>query len=80
MRSDCVAKRAWLSASLETEARPRAIFYEAMNMAGVWRAPVVFVINNNQWAISAPRSIQTAAQTLAQKGDRSRHRGSPGGR
>ena len=42
-------------------------FYEAMNMAGVWRAPVVFVINNNQWAISAPRSIQTAAQTLAQK-------------
>jgi 2-oxoisovalerate dehydrogenase E1 component alpha subunit len=42
-------------------------FYEAMNMAGVWRAPVVFVINNNQWAISAPRNIQTAAQTLAQK-------------
>jgi pyruvate dehydrogenase E1 component alpha subunit len=38
-----------------------------MNMAGVWRAPVVFVINNNQWAISAPRSIQTAARTLAQK-------------
>jgi pyruvate dehydrogenase E1 component alpha subunit len=29
---------------------------------------VVFVINNNQWAISAPRNIQTAAQTLAQKG------------
>ena len=43
-------------------------FYEAMNLAGVWRAPVVFVINNNQWAISAPRNIQTAAQTLAQKG------------
>ena len=42
-------------------------FYEAMNLAGVWRAPVVFVINNNQWAISAPRNIQTAAQTLAQK-------------
>ena len=43
-------------------------FYEPMNLAGVWRAPVVFVINNNQWAISAPRNIQTAAQTLAQKG------------
>jgi pyruvate dehydrogenase E1 component alpha subunit len=42
-------------------------FYEAMNMAGVWRAPLVLVINNNQWAISVPRSIQTAAQTLAQK-------------
>jgi len=42
-------------------------FYEAMNVAGVWRLPIVFVINNNQWAISLPRSAQTAAQTLAQK-------------
>lgn len=43
-------------------------FYEAMNIAGVWKLPVVFVINNNQWAISVPRSEQTAAETLAQKG------------
>lgn len=42
-------------------------FYEAMNMAGVWRAPLVIVINDNQWAISLPRSGQTATQTLAQK-------------
>ena len=42
-------------------------FYEAMNIAGVWRLPVVFVINNNQWAISVPRSAQSAATTLAQK-------------
>jgi len=42
-------------------------FYEAMNFAGVWKAPVVFVVQNNQWAISVPRSKQTAAQTLAQK-------------
>jgi 2-oxoisovalerate dehydrogenase E1 component alpha subunit len=42
-------------------------FYEAMNMAGVWKAPLVLVINNNQWAISVPRERQTAAQTLAQK-------------
>ncbi|CAE6813982.1 pyruvate dehydrogenase (acetyl-transferring) E1 component subunit alpha [Paraburkholderia haematera] len=42
-------------------------FYEAMNMAGVWRAPLVLVVNNNQWAISVPRSRQSAAQTLAQK-------------
>ena len=41
--------------------------YEAMNLAGVWRLPVVFVVNNNQWAISVPRERQTAAQTLAQK-------------
>ena len=42
-------------------------FYEALNLAGVWKLPVVFVINNNQWAISLPRQRQTAAQTLAQK-------------
>ncbi|MGE0766491.1 MAG: pyruvate dehydrogenase (acetyl-transferring) E1 component subunit alpha [Hyphomicrobiaceae bacterium] len=42
-------------------------FYEAINIAGVWRLPVVFVINNNQWAISVPRRAQTAAVTLAQK-------------
>ena len=42
-------------------------FYEALNVAGAWRLPLVFVINNNQWAISVPLSQQTAAQTLAQK-------------
>jgi 2-oxoisovalerate dehydrogenase E1 component alpha subunit len=42
-------------------------FYEAINYAGVWRVPAVFVVNNNQWAISLPRSGQTAAATLAQK-------------
>jgi pyruvate dehydrogenase E1 component alpha subunit len=41
--------------------------YEAMNLAGLWNLPVVFVINNNQWAISVPRRRQTAAKTLAQK-------------
>ncbi len=42
-------------------------FYEAINAAGAWQLPVVFVICNNQWAISVPRSAQTAAHTLAQK-------------
>jgi 2-oxoisovalerate dehydrogenase E1 component alpha subunit len=42
-------------------------FYEAINFAGVWRLPCVFVINNNQWAISVPRAAQSAAETLAQK-------------
>src|SRR5215469_5957612 len=40
---------------------------EAMNFAGVHRLPVVFVVNNNQWAISVPLRLQTASQTLAQK-------------
>ena len=42
-------------------------FYEAMNVAGAWQLPVVFVVCNNQWAISVPREQQTAAKTLAQK-------------
>ena len=42
--------------------------YEAFNLAGVWRLPVVFVITNNRWAISTPLAKQTASETLAQKG------------
>jgi pyruvate dehydrogenase E1 component alpha subunit len=42
-------------------------FYEAINVAGAWNLPVVFVVNNNQWAISVPRAKQTASQTIAQK-------------
>ena len=42
-------------------------FYEALNLIGVWKLPAVFVVNNNQWAISLPRSEQTASETLAQK-------------
>ncbi|MCC6778905.1 MAG: pyruvate dehydrogenase (acetyl-transferring) E1 component subunit alpha, partial [Hyphomicrobiales bacterium] len=40
---------------------------EALNMAGVWNAPVVFVVNNNGWAISVPRAKQSAAPTFAHK-------------
>jgi pyruvate dehydrogenase E1 component alpha subunit len=43
-------------------------FYEALNLAGARRLPVVFMIVNNKWAISVPIEEQTAAQTLAQKG------------
>jgi 2-oxoisovalerate dehydrogenase E1 component alpha subunit len=42
-------------------------FYEAINVAGTWNLPVVFIVNNNQWAISVPREKQTATQTIAQK-------------
>ncbi len=42
-------------------------FYEAINVAGLWNLPLVFVINNNQWAISVPLHQQTKTQTLAQK-------------
>ncbi len=42
-------------------------FYEALNVAGEWQLPVVFIINNNQWAISVPRTAQTHCKTIAQK-------------
>ncbi len=42
-------------------------FHEGLNAAGVFKANTVFVIQNNQWAISVPLSHQTAAETLAQK-------------
>lgn len=40
---------------------------EALNMAGVWKVPAVFIVNNNGWAISVPVAKQTAAATLARK-------------
>ena len=43
-------------------------FLEALNLAGVWQLPVVFLVVNNQWAISIPRKVQCGATTLAQKG------------
>ncbi|MFC2167357.1 pyruvate dehydrogenase (acetyl-transferring) E1 component subunit alpha [Acidobacteriota bacterium] len=42
-------------------------FHEALNFAGVFKTPTVFVCYNNQYAISLPRKNQTAAKTLAQK-------------
>ncbi|MFY3793556.1 pyruvate dehydrogenase (acetyl-transferring) E1 component subunit alpha [Ureibacillus sp. MALMAid1270] len=43
-------------------------FYEGINFAGAFKAPAIFIIQNNQYAISTPRDIQTAGKTLAQKG------------
>ena len=42
--------------------------HEALNFAAVWKAPVVFLIQNNGYAISVPLAKQTAAPTLAAKG------------
>ncbi|MGG0720315.1 pyruvate dehydrogenase (acetyl-transferring) E1 component subunit alpha [Robertmurraya massiliosenegalensis] len=42
-------------------------FYEGINFAGAYKSPAIFIIQNNQFAISTPREKQTAAKTLAQK-------------
>ncbi len=41
--------------------------HEAFNFAGVWQAPTVFVIQNNQFAISVPIAKQTRARMLADR-------------
>jgi pyruvate dehydrogenase E1 component alpha subunit/2-oxoisovalerate dehydrogenase E1 component alpha subunit len=43
-------------------------FLVALNFAGVRKAPVVLICQNNQWAISTPGHLQTASQTIAVKG------------
>jgi pyruvate dehydrogenase E1 component alpha subunit/2-oxoisovalerate dehydrogenase E1 component alpha subunit len=42
-------------------------FHTALNFAGVMHAPCVLICQNNQWAISTPGSVQTAAETIALK-------------
>jgi pyruvate dehydrogenase E1 component alpha subunit len=42
-------------------------FHEAMNFSSVWKAPVVFIVQNNQYAISVPVRKQTASRSLAVK-------------
>ncbi len=50
-------------------------FHESCNLAGVTGAPIVFFLQNNQWAISTPRSFQSAARYFA---DRAAGYGFPG--
>ncbi|MEM0440031.1 MAG: thiamine pyrophosphate-dependent enzyme [Candidatus Caldarchaeum sp.] len=42
-------------------------FHEAINWAGVFKTPVIFFVQNNQWAISLPVTKQTASKTIAVK-------------
>ncbi len=42
-------------------------FHEALNFAAVWQVPVVFICQNNGWAISVPQRAQMHSKTIAQK-------------
>jgi len=42
-------------------------FHAGLNFASVWKAPVVFVCQNNQWSISVPTTKQMASESVAQK-------------
>ena len=62
-KSDPIAVMAYMGDG----ATSKGDFHEGLNFAGVFSAPVVFVCQNNQWAISVPRMRQSASKTLAQK-------------
>jgi pyruvate dehydrogenase E1 component alpha subunit len=63
IRRDPIASLSWFGDGATSEGD----FHEAMNFAGVMRAPTVFFCVNNQWAISTPYSKQTATATIAEK-------------
>jgi len=42
-------------------------FHDGLNFSAVFEAPLIIIIQNNQWAISTPRAKQTKSETLAQK-------------
>jgi pyruvate dehydrogenase E1 component alpha subunit len=60
-------EQAITAAYLGDGATSEADFHVALNFAGVWKVPVVFVCQNNQWAISTPVSVQSATPSMAQK-------------
>ncbi|GIK40178.1 MAG: acetoin:2,6-dichlorophenolindophenol oxidoreductase subunit alpha [Chloroflexota bacterium] len=43
-------------------------FHESVNLAGVWQAPVVFVVEDNLYAISVPKSVSTSVRSNAERG------------
>jgi TPP-dependent pyruvate/acetoin dehydrogenase alpha subunit len=50
-------------------ATSRGEFHSALNFAGVHKPPIVFLCQNNGWAVSTPNDHQTASATFAEKGD-----------
>ncbi len=45
----------------------RGTFHEALNMASVWKLPVLFVNENNQWASTTPTAYATSAHRIADR-------------
>ena len=61
--------RAVVAVYLGEGASSEGDFHEAANLAGVMRVPLVFLLINNQWAISTPARKQSAAQSLAARAE-----------
>lgn len=52
-------------------------FHESLNLASLWKAPVVFVVEDNAWGISVPKAAATSISNIA---DRASAYGMPGQR
>jgi pyruvate/2-oxoglutarate/acetoin dehydrogenase E1 component/TPP-dependent pyruvate/acetoin dehydrogenase alpha subunit len=44
-------------------------FHESLNMAALWRLPILYVCENNGWAMSTPVQQVTAGSSIAQRGE-----------
>jgi pyruvate dehydrogenase E1 component alpha subunit len=44
------------------------VFHESLNMASLWKLPVIYVIENNQYALSMPNELVSAVTDLSQRG------------
>ena len=60
-------ERAVTVVSFGDGATSKGDFHESLNMAGLWRLPVIFFCENNQYAISVPSSKQMATKTVAER-------------
>jgi pyruvate dehydrogenase E1 component alpha subunit len=66
----------WLAVAFFGEgAANQGSFHESMNLAAMWKLPVIFVCEDNQWAISVPKSKATSIEWVA---DRAASYGMPG--
>ncbi len=64
-----LAKEEWISLAFTGEGgTSQGEFHEALNTAAVWKLPVIFVIENNQYALSTPVNEQYACENLVDKG------------
>ena len=44
------------------------VFHESLNMASLWKLPVIYVVENNQYALSMPNELESAVTALSTRG------------